>query len=399
MTGKPDSSHATRPWILRMLFRLIHGFTILALIVLAGAGTGLLLLWFEHKMPMNLPEPSGPYHVGRVSYAWADTGQSDMLAPEKDEIRKVVVWVWYPASEDDPGEKEDYMPVSWRKAVEKVRGPLISHFLTRDLSRVRAPVYSNAELSRERRSYPVVIMRAGLSSLTLGYSALAADLASHGYIVAGFDAPYRTRVVVFPDGRVYNRTPENDPEIFSGIEQEKVVQKLLSAWSDDVGFVIQRLGILNDSPTGRFRDRLDMNRIGIFGHSLGGAVAAQSVSSNSMIHAGIDIDGALYGNVIREGIHKPFMFLMSDHKRQAAADSAIRSNILSVYNRMPPEARHRFIIAGANHFSFSDDGALLKSHILKKMFWLAGMPEIDGRYQLEITSGYILSFFDEYLKP
>jgi len=47
----------------------------------------------------------------------------------------------------------------------------------------------------------------------LAYSTLAEDLASHGYVVVGFDAPYRTGVVVFPDGRVIRETPENNPEL------------------------------------------------------------------------------------------------------------------------------------------------------------------------------------------
>jgi len=42
----------------------------------------------------------------------------------------------------------------------------------------------------------------------MNYSTLAEDLASHGYVVVAFDAPYRTGQVVFPDGRVIARTPE-----------------------------------------------------------------------------------------------------------------------------------------------------------------------------------------------
>jgi predicted dienelactone hydrolase len=50
----------------------------------------------------------------------------------------------------------------------------------------------DADVSRQARSYPVVIMRAGASAGVVGYSTLAEDLASHGYIIVGFDAPHRT---------------------------------------------------------------------------------------------------------------------------------------------------------------------------------------------------------------
>ena len=49
-------------------------------------------------------------------------------------------------------------------------------------------------------------MRGGASSPILNYSTLAEDLASHGYVVVGFDAPYRTFVVAFSDGRVIQRS-------------------------------------------------------------------------------------------------------------------------------------------------------------------------------------------------
>ena len=77
------------------------------------------------------------------------------------------------------------------------------------------------------------------------YSTLAEDLASHGYVVVGFDAPYRTGRVVFPDGRVIGRTPENNPELYSGEELERAGNKLLAAWTADIAFVLDRLERLN----------------------------------------------------------------------------------------------------------------------------------------------------------
>ena len=48
-------------------------------------------------------------------------------------------------------------------------------------------------------------MTDGASAFTADYTVLAEDLASHGYIVVGLDAPYRTFLVVLPDGRVILR--------------------------------------------------------------------------------------------------------------------------------------------------------------------------------------------------
>jgi hypothetical protein len=55
-------------------------------------------------------------------------------------------------------------------------------------------------------------------------------------------------------------------------------------------------------------------------------------------------------------------------------------------------------IHGANHFLFSDDGALLKSRILLRILRLLGFVRIEGRRQLAITAYCLRNFFDTYLK-
>jgi predicted dienelactone hydrolase len=186
-----------------------------------------------------------------------------------------------------------------------------------------------------------------------------------------------------------------------GQEQTQCVNKLLTAWTADIGFVLDRLERLNTSdPSGKFTGRLDMTRVGVFGHSFGGAQAAQFCSQDSRCKAGIDVDGSLHGSVIQAGIHKPFMFLLSGYG-DFSSDSEtrqIKADIQSVYERLPADARLRIVIRGANHFTFTDDGALLKSHILLGIFRGLGKLGIDGRRQLAITSYCVHSFFDAYLK-
>src|SRR5205807_7340453 len=197
--------------------------------------------------------------------------------------------------------------------------------------------------------------------------------------------PYRTGVVVFPDGRVMRRTPENNPELFTGEELTVLANKLLAAWTGDIAFVLDRLERLNASDaSGKFTGRLDMTRVGVFGHSFGGATAAQFCSQDSRCKAGIDVDGSLHGSVIQAGIHKPFMFLLSDHGdfSSDAETRRIQADIQSVYHRLPADGKLRIVIRGANHFTFSDDGALLKSRLARGLLRVFGKLRIDGRRQL-----------------
>lgn len=350
-----------------------------------------LLLGFvclENRTEVTLPLPTGPFAVGRSIFDWVDDGSR----------RELLAWIWYPAVRSPSAVVDDYIPAPMRAATERPRGGII-RLLTRDSSKVRAHSLRNAAIAAQR--FPVVIMRAGASAPVVNHSSLAEDLASHGYVVVGFDAPRRTTVVAFPDGRVIARTPENNPELVTGEEFLRRGNRLLTEWTGDMALVLDRLERLNASdPSGRFTGRLDMTHVGLVGHSFGGAQAAQFCSQDLRCRAGIDIDGAPLGGVIRTGINRPFLFLLSDHGdfSSNAEDRRVYADIRSIYNRLPPDGKLLVVIHGANHFTFSDDGALLKSGLMRGVLRLFGRLRISGRRQLDITTYCVRTFFDAYLK-
>jgi dienelactone hydrolase len=382
----------------RLVRRIIKGFAELVMLVVPGVAALLGTLWLEHRIPLTLPVPTGPFAVGRAIYDWRDDGTMDTLAPFSGTRRELLVWIWYPSPAGPSVAVGDYVPAELRAGLAP-GGISIFKLLTRDLSKVRSHSIPNASVSPKERAYPVVIMRTGASLEVLAYSTLAEDLASHGYIVVGFDAPYRTRRVVFPDGRVIERAPQNNPELYEGQPQAGRLNELLMAWTADIGFVLDRLQQLNASdPSGKFAGRLDMARVGVFGHSFGGAQAAQFCSQDSRCKAGIDVDGRPFGSVLQTGLRQPFMFLLSDHKTSGADSARVMADIRAIYDRLPPDTGLLVKIRGANHFFFSNDGALLKSHILIGTLRMLGLVGIDGRRQLAVTTYCVRSFFDACLK-
>jgi|CZKJ01.1.fsa_nt_gi predicted dienelactone hydrolase len=380
--------------------RVIKTAAVMGLFTVGGVALLLGLLWLDHTRATVLPTPTGSFPVGRAVYAWSDAAQADPLAPQSGTKREIVAWIWYPAAPAQPAQRvEDYLPGPWREALQRQSGVLLTQFLTRDLSRVRTHSFRDADLSPHQRSYPVVLMRAGLAALTTDYTSLAEDLASHGYVVVGFDAPYRSFVVVFPDGRVIARAPENNADLVSGSEQEHLANKLVQAWSADMGFALDQLERLNGSdPSGRFLGRLDLQRVGVFGHSLGGAEALQFCHSDPRCKAGIDVDGAPLGSVIGEGVTQPFMFLLSEHEEESDAETRpVKANIDSIYNRLPGDGRWLILIRGANHFGFGD-GAMLKSPLAMRVMRRLSIVHLDGRRQVVVTAHYLSTFFDVYLQ-
>jgi hypothetical protein len=93
------------------------------------------------------------------------------------------------------------------------------------------------------------------------------------------------------------------------------------------------------------------------------------------------------------------MWLLSDHgSAQDPVSREIMAQIQSVYERQPAGHRVRVMIRGANHFTFSEDGAMLKSGVLRGAMRVVGVLGIGGRRQVEVSSYAVRNFFDVWLR-
>jgi len=358
-------------------------------------------LWTEHRSAITLPAPTGPFAVGRSVEAWTDPTRTDALAPRPGTKSELLLWLWYPSASPAVASPDDYLPAYIKTVLDRESAPATwLGLLTRDLSKVHAHSVRQPDVAGDHAPYPVAILRGGASVSVMTYTTLAEDLASHGYVVVGIDAPYRTGAVVFPDGRIARRTNENNPELCWGRpDQTQCLARLMAAWIADITFVVDRLAQLNTDSSSRFHGRLDSSHIGVFGHSFGGAQAAQFCHQDTRCKAGADIDGAPFGSVIQSGINVPFLFLVSGEGDFStnAENRQILADIQSIYDRLPPDGRERLKIQGASHFTFTDDGALLKSGLIRGLLRLFGKLRIDAGRQLGITAYCVRSFFDAHL--
>jgi dienelactone hydrolase len=369
----------------------------IAVLVLGGVTLVAMVRW-EHRSQMTLPKPTGRFAVGRTSFTWTSDALTDDLAPTPGTKRTVFVWMWYPASTAQPAAPAEYLPPAWRYALGDSTGTLMREYLNHDFALVRTNSLIDPAVSAEQPAFPVVIIRPGGGALTTEFSTLAEDLASHGYCVVGFDAPYRSGLVVFPDGHVVRRQSANNPEMMSYEAGKQLANKLLPMWTTDASFVVDRLESLNESdPSGKFIGRLDLAKLGIFGHSFGGAAALQFCHDDRRCKAGMDIDGMPFGNVVREGASQPFLFLLSDHTSELSTTEGreVLADIHSVYDHFK-SSRHVVTIRGANHFTFTDQMVTKSSYFIRALLLVRGGPS--ALRGLAITRAYVHTFFDAYLK-
>ena len=145
------------------------------LFILAAISFVVALIGLDHFRETTLPTPTGPFAVGRTMCLWYDPMHLDPLAPKRATDRKLVAWIWYPATASQSGQSyQEYLPFEWRSALRRQSGILLTEFLTRDVG-----------VSLQQSKYPVVLMRGGSSALTTDYTRQLA-VTSH-YISTFFD--------------------------------------------------------------------------------------------------------------------------------------------------------------------------------------------------------------------
>ncbi|MDQ6768867.1 MAG: family membership [Gemmatimonadota bacterium] len=375
---------------MRTLAKAIGILGALAAIALAGA---ILVFSLERRSDTTLPTPTGPFAVGRASYLWRNQSATPHPLNPEAPSSELIGWLWYPVSKDS-GTALPYLPAEWLSAMQRSERMPFS-LLRRDVARVHSHSVSGT-ITPQPRALPVLIMRGGLGARTLDYTTLAEELASHGYVVVGFDAPYRTGMVAFPDGRVVTRPPSLNPETLRESEQRALASRLMAGWVSDTRFVLDQLERLNaDESTGYLTGRLDLRRVGVFGHSLGGATAAQVCHDDVRCKAGIDIDGLPLGSVVRDGLDRPFMFLLSEHGDTTGTESRrVLADIGAIYGRIPADKRVWITLRGSRHFNFSDQALLGEPHVFRLV---GAMGPIDQRRALIVTGEYVRRFFDVFL--
>lgn len=143
--------------------------------------------------------------------------------------------------------------------------------------------------------FPVVFFSHGMGSNHFDHQHVVEDLASHGYCVITISHPQSNSFSAFAKlDREKDLPPSNEVAIEVAKEQ-----------ANDVLFLIHRIqeGALDK----QLGTNIDVKRIGVMGHSLGGDTALQACSQTDLIRTGIDLDGAGLRHAEQVAIVQPFL--------------------------------------------------------------------------------------------
>ncbi len=227
-----------------------------------------------------LPVPTGPCPVGTASLWLTDTSRPDPWAAVVT-ARELMVSLWYPANSPD-GRRAPYMTRAESELQLTSRG--ITGVPRDALSTTRTNAVSDATPAGRQHSLPLVVLSPGFTNSRSALTALAEDLASHRYVVAGIDHTYESFATAFPDGRVTTCLAREARRRDEGFKE-----KVVAGRAADVSFVLGQL--TGAYPAWPGAALIDPSRMAMAGHSMGGAAAIAAMLADSRIRAGIDMGG------------------------------------------------------------------------------------------------------------
>jgi hypothetical protein len=320
-----------------------------------------------------LPAPTGPHPVGTVAVHLTDRSRTDPLQPSRP-VRELMVQLWYPATRPT-GPAAAFMPPEAAAAVATEYELAPELMRTADTSG-----HEGAPIRRRHRGHPVVLYSPGLGAPRAFGTTVVQDLASHGFVVAAIDHTFDAFVVEFPGGRLEHTV---EPDRFLA-QQVRVA---------DVRFVLAELARINagDVAAG-FAGQLDLSRTGMFGHSAGGATAANAILAGLPIKAGLNLDGSVLPPASDPGavICRPFLQLGGAYHTRALDPTwtAYWANLRGW--------RRELHVEGTGHADFSDFGVLLDQFgVDRHLYDFFGT--IEPTRALAIQQAYVGAFFTQTL--
>jgi hypothetical protein len=325
-----------------------------------------------------LPKPTGPYAVGRTSFYLVNESVRDEDGSRPDRKREFMVLVWYPAAANSKAPPSAWLPFDWAKLetdgflgmlLKRSSDPAASN-IPKVLNSVGVYAHEDSPLADSPNLFPVIVFSPGNLMFPTYYSSLVEDLASHGYVVIGHVPTGYVNAVSFPDGHVNRRAAKPD----------------FSLWIGDLKYILDQVAFWDGQHGSRFYKRLDLDRVGAFGHS-GGANAVSVVAhSDHRIKAGFFLDPGLLR--VEDASGPAFIQFnaenadyMSRHPDEALAIGRERQDFARA-----SKPGIQVTLSGSDHNSFTDLAVI-------KAFQRTG----DGNAFLDTTRAFLREFFDEYL--
>ena len=272
--------------------------------------------------------------------------------------------------------------------------------------------------------YPLVIFSHGAFGYYQSNFSTYAELASNGYIVVALDHPHHAFFTTDTDGKTVTVDTDFIEDVIkinedtSDEEVYTISQSWLKLRVDDENFVLDTIETAKrnksideswhtEDQTGIISvlEHTDTDKIGLMGHSLGGATAVALGRERSDIDAVIDLDGTMLGEIkgVENGKNvyysEPYPVPVLDFTKETDYNDREQYKsekgypYVNEYVTDNAKVSKTVVFNGVKHMDFTD--LPLISPFLASML---GSGDADHEETLTTVNGIVLNWFDYYLK-
>ena len=270
----------------------------------------LLALLIPILIPVfNLPQPEGDYNVGTETFHWIDSSRTEWFTVEDStDFRNLVIQTWYPGIPTEKLKQELYLDNIDLRSTTMASAGNIPSFFPRHLKYVYGNSYKNIETATLPKKLPILIFSHGITSSRSLHQSLFESLSSRGYVIFALNHSYDANLTIFPN----NMIADYRSELGGNPDSLNLRKKQMKTRALDIVFLLDQIKkIQSNKIESRLNNLLNTDKIGIAGHSYGGATAILASRIDKRIKSCLVLDGwlsPLPDSVINSGLDIPLFF-------------------------------------------------------------------------------------------
>ena len=364
--------------------------------------------------PTLFAKPMGKYAIGTVSYWVTDPDREEIFITDKHQARQIPIQVWYPAEKTSQSDYAPYIPEA-TKVSEAISELLhIPKALLYPLRFKRSNALEKAPVNKKKSQYPVLFYLTGLYGHRCISTFQIQELVSQGYIVVGIDCPMAVALATFSDGSTLQSLPRSvmDPMLNESLTEENPLLSykgktfeggLIAYFAKDVSRVIDFLTTLHtDDPHHLLTNRLNMDKLGAFGVSLGGIIVSEASWKDRRIKASLIMESPIPKKIAQIGLWVPTMVItrpaesMRTERKKSGGwtEKDIEQHLSTMRALFENTAESEFVqLPDMFHVDFTDVPLWVP---FAQSLGLSGSTSIEETH--DKLNSLTLKFFEEYLQ-
>uniref|UniRef100_A0AAX7SYD6 Platelet-activating factor acetylhydrolase n=1 Tax=Astatotilapia calliptera TaxID=8154 RepID=A0AAX7SYD6_ASTCA len=345
---------------------------------------------------LGIPPGNGPNAVGCTDFMMDHTAEGTFFR------------LYYPCQEMESAGKPDWVPYkeyfNGLADFMKMNRALSERIFNYLFGSFKIPAYLDAPFKSNEKC-PVIIFSHGLGAFRTLYSAICAEMASQGFIVASVEHRDQSASATY----YFCEKPESERSnewmyyraLQHGESEFPLRNKQVKQRADECILALDKLTEINSGISvqnvlethfdwSTLKNSMDLCRIAVMGHSFGGATVIEALCKEVKFKCGVALDSWMtpLDDEIFPRVKQPIFFINSEKFQWAGNISRMKKLDSAVIQRK------MITIRGTVHQSFPDF-TFLTGNWIGKLMKLKG--EIDPELAIDLCNKATLAFLQRHL--